>query len=148
MPAQHSPDSSQRLTDPSAARDPARRGLRWTDGDVLVALVVLWIASLVRVWGAFARHEVFGSEATLAFMSLVLVPCLFLRARVRPRAPAVQSVTRPQLRLVGARPSSRPRSSADSSASLHASASANLGASPNARRRNAEDAEGREDAET
>ena len=125
--AQHSPDSSQGLSDPSAARSPARRGLRSDDVDVLVALVVLWIASLVRVGGAFARHEVFGAEATLAFMSLVLVPCLFLRARVRPGTPAVPSGARPQLRLVGARPNPSPRASA--------------------RRRNADDAERREDAE-
>jgi hypothetical protein len=51
---------------------------------VLVALLVLWIVSAIRVAGAAARHEVFGAEATLAFLSLILVPCIVFRAHVRP----------------------------------------------------------------
>jgi hypothetical protein len=132
--AQQSPDPSQCLTDRGAPRSSARRGLRWGDADVLVALFVLWIASAVRVGGAFARHEVFGAEATLAFMSLVLVPCLFFRARLRSPAPS-RSVppgapgVRPALRLIG-----------HSGSTLSAGASTRPSA--NARRRNAEDAEG------
>jgi hypothetical protein len=104
--AQHSPDSSRRRTDPGAPRSSSRRGLRWNDADVLVALFVLWIASAVRVGGAFARHEVFGAEATLAFMSLVLVPCLFFRARLRSPAPSRvappgEPGVRPPLRRIG-----------------------------------------------
>ncbi len=118
--AQQSPDPSQRLTDPGDPHSSPRPrpGRRWSDADLLIALFVLWIASAVRVGGAFARHEVFGAEATLAFMSLVLVPWLFVRARLRSPAPSrgappeVPGV-RPPLRLVGpSRPTASTRAGA------------------------------------
>jgi hypothetical protein len=53
----------------------------WRDADAVVALAVLWVASAVRVIGAFERREVFGTEATLAFLCLVLAPFLVFRGR-------------------------------------------------------------------
>jgi hypothetical protein len=75
-------------------RLPARKSRAlWRDRDAVIALLVLWVASAVRVVGAFARHEVFGTEATLAFVCLVLAPVLVLRggrhesaARTRSRS--------------------------------------------------------------
>ncbi len=100
-------DSSHGPSGTSAATPPlARFRPRWRDGDVLVALLALWLASVVRVVGAGIRHEVFGAEATLAFMSVVLVPCIFFRAR--PRTPGQSQGLPPEgagvrasLRLVG-----------------------------------------------
>ena len=60
---------------------PRRERRPWRDTDAVVALVVLWVASAIRVAGAFARHEVFGAEASLAFLSLVLAPFFVLRGR-------------------------------------------------------------------
>jgi hypothetical protein len=60
-----------------APRQAARA--RHLDGDVLVAMLVLWIASVVRVAGAAMRHEVFGTEASLAFLSAAIVPWVFAR---------------------------------------------------------------------
>jgi hypothetical protein len=112
MSVVHRPqDSSHR---PPEAVDPPPpplhwRARQWRDGDVMVALLVLWVASAVRVVGGALRREVFGTEATLAFVSFVLVPCVFFRARprssgdakgARPGGPAV----RPALRLVGKDP--------------------------------------------
>jgi hypothetical protein len=94
-------DSSPSTVPPAHTDAPTPSGRfspRWRDGDVLVALLVLWIASVVRVVGASVRHEVFGTEATLAFMSFVLVPCIFFRARPRRLAPGFGA--RPPLRLV------------------------------------------------
>ncbi|HEY4012935.1 MAG TPA: hypothetical protein VGM06_06340 [Polyangiaceae bacterium] len=53
----------------------------WHDGDAVIALAVLWVASAVRVAGAFERREVFGAEATLAFICLVLAPFLVFRGK-------------------------------------------------------------------
>jgi hypothetical protein len=55
---------------------------------VVVVLALLWMASVVRVVGAAERHEVFGLEATLAFLCLLLLPyalgvALVKAARVR-----------------------------------------------------------------
>jgi hypothetical protein len=62
------------------ARAPARKSRgSWRDRDAVIALAVLWVASAIRVVGAFARREVFGTEATLAFLCLVLAPVLVLR---------------------------------------------------------------------
>ena len=44
------------------------------EGPVLVAVVLFWAVSLVRVVGAIAGHEVFGGEATLALMVAVGTP--------------------------------------------------------------------------
>lgn len=94
-------DSSPSIVPPVRTDAPPLSGrfsAQWRDGDVLVALLVLWIASVVRVWGAAVRHEVFGTEATLALLTFVLVPCIFFRAR--PRRIATGFGARPPLRLV------------------------------------------------
>jgi hypothetical protein len=78
---------------------------RWRDADVLLALSALWVVSVVRVAGAAVHHEVFGAEATLAFLSMFAIPWLAVRARLpRPRADA-----RPHLRLVGGSDAARRR---------------------------------------
>jgi hypothetical protein len=59
------------------------------EATLATALGVLWVTSLVRVLGAVHRHEVFGSEATLALLVVALVPKLiydcFDPARSRPQ---------------------------------------------------------------
>jgi hypothetical protein len=73
------------------------------DGDVLVAMVVLWIASVVRVAGAVVRHEVFGTESSLAFLSAVIVPWVLVRwgfQWLADRRKASPAPARPTLRLV------------------------------------------------
>jgi hypothetical protein len=65
-------------------RAPPRKARRsWRDADAVVALAVLWVASAVRVVGAFERREVFGTEATLAFVCLVIAPFLVCRRTSR-----------------------------------------------------------------
>jgi hypothetical protein len=71
---------------------------RWRDVDVLVALSALWIVSVVRVVGAGAHHEVFGAEATLAFLSMFAIPWIVVRGRLTDRAH--RNNARPSLRLV------------------------------------------------
>lgn len=48
-----------------------------------VPLLVLWLASGARVGLAFAHHEVFESEATLAFACLVALPLAGARRWLR-----------------------------------------------------------------
>lgn len=73
----------------SADRVPVRRTLRdrfrGADRDLLPAMALFWAISAVRVVGALLRHEVFGTEATLALMALVAIPCAaLLRRRSKP----------------------------------------------------------------
>jgi hypothetical protein len=74
-----------------------RRGSRWRDADVLLAMCVIWIVSVVRVAGAATHREVFGAEATLAFLSMFAIPWLVVRSRL----PAEPRNPRSHLRLVG-----------------------------------------------
>jgi hypothetical protein len=53
------------------------------DRDLLPVGVVLWVASLARVTYALANREVFGIEATLALVCVVLVAWLFWRDPAR-----------------------------------------------------------------
>jgi hypothetical protein len=101
-PREPSRPSGVAATSPRGARFKSRR-----NGDVLVALLFLWVASAVRVVGAAMRHEIFGTEATLALMSLVLVPCGFFRARPRTELRRSSDPTRPVLRLVEREPAAR-----------------------------------------
>jgi hypothetical protein len=87
----------------------ARFSPRWRDGDVLIALLLLWVASAVRVVGAAVRHEIFGTEATLALMSLVFVPCILFRARPRTERRRSSDSSRPVLRLVDRQDAKTPR---------------------------------------
>lgn len=52
---------------------------RWTHGgdtELLPVLAVFWVASVLRVICAFARHEIFATEATLAVCVGLVMPWL------------------------------------------------------------------------
>jgi hypothetical protein len=100
------PQPLPEATEPPAQASPASW---WMDGDVAAILVVFWIASVVRVVGAAMHHEVFGAEASLAFMSVLAVPWALGRAVLRRRRradvatqspPREGGAKRPVLRLV------------------------------------------------
>jgi hypothetical protein len=59
---------------PPAARRSA--GERGAEGDLLVPLLVLWLASVVRSVGAVVGRETLGAEATLAMLATVVLPWL------------------------------------------------------------------------
>jgi hypothetical protein len=52
------------------------------DGDLAVPLLLLWTVSVVRVVGAFVRHQTFGGEVTVAMLLGAAIPWL-LRDAVR-----------------------------------------------------------------
>jgi hypothetical protein len=54
-----------------------------TDLSLIVALGLFWVISVVRVTGAFVRHEVFGGESTLALMAVIGIPLLLLSGRAQ-----------------------------------------------------------------
>jgi hypothetical protein len=57
---------------------------RESDSGLAVVGGLLWLSGLVRVVLALQNHEVFGTEATLALMTVLLLPWLtleWLRAR-------------------------------------------------------------------
>jgi hypothetical protein len=58
---------------------PARWIDRYGDINLLGVFAVFWVASVARVAAGVLRHEVFGAEATLALMAVVLVPWHVLR---------------------------------------------------------------------
>jgi|HubBroStandDraft_5_1064220.scaffolds.fasta_scaffold64628_2 hypothetical protein len=64
-------------------------------GDLLLAAGVFWVLSLMRVVGAFARHETFGAEATLALTAVLCVPRLIDRRERRAPAPGTKEVLSP-----------------------------------------------------
>ena len=107
-PAANDPREPSR---PSGVAVPSPRRARftplWRNGDVLVGLLLLWVASAVRVVGAAMRHEIFGTEATLALMSLVFVPCVLFRARPSAEGRRSGDSSRPVLRLVEREPIAR-----------------------------------------
>jgi hypothetical protein len=93
VPSPKSPPSPSPAADARPA--PAHTGVqarvrRWRDADILLALATLWMVSVVRVAGAAQRHEVFGAEATLAFISMFAIPWLIVKARLA-RGPAAAS---------------------------------------------------------
>ncbi len=51
------------------------------DSDLRPIAIVLWVASLVRVGFALANGQVFGVEATLALICVVLLPVTAFRGR-------------------------------------------------------------------
>lgn len=53
------------------------------DLSLIVALGVFWVISVVRVVGAFVRHEVFAAESTLALMAVIGIPLLLLGGRAQ-----------------------------------------------------------------
>ena len=62
--------------------------------DLLLAAGFFWVLSLIRVVGAFARHETFGAEATLA-LTVLCVPRLVVRREQRAPAPEAKEVLSP-----------------------------------------------------
>jgi hypothetical protein len=67
LPSESSPSAYRSATERPAAEESV-------DGDrerLHPVLVLVWIASLARVVGAVWRHEVLGSEATLALLTVV-----------------------------------------------------------------------------
>jgi hypothetical protein len=72
------------------------------DADVVLAMALLWMLSAIRVVGAVMRREVFGAEASLATVSLVVIPWMLFRRRSGRRREETLSVGRsgPVLRLV------------------------------------------------
>jgi hypothetical protein len=62
------------------------------DSDLLVIGVILWLASVARVALAFAHHEVFGAETTLALGCVVGLPWLALRSRFSARPQRANSL--------------------------------------------------------
>jgi hypothetical protein len=63
--------------------------------DLLLAAALFWLLSLVRVVGAFARHETFGTEATLALMAVLCIPPLLVRRERRAPDPGTKEVMSP-----------------------------------------------------
>ena len=53
------------------------------DSDLVPVAVVLWLATVARVFLAVLHHEVFGAEATFALFCAVLLPWFVLKARNR-----------------------------------------------------------------
>lgn len=51
------------------------------DTDLVAVFVLLWVASIVRVGAAFVRHELFGTEASLAALAVVLVPLVLVSSK-------------------------------------------------------------------
>ncbi len=51
------------------------------DSDLRPIAIVLWVASLIRVGFAVANGQVFGVEATLALICVVLLPFSAFRGR-------------------------------------------------------------------
>ena len=70
---QSSPYRLRAQTDASRGAARCRANL-----DVLAAAVLLWTVSFARVVGAVLRHEIFGSDATLALMAIVAIPWLLI----------------------------------------------------------------------
>lgn len=54
--------------------------------DLLPALLIFWAVTLVRVIAGIVRHEVFGTELTIAFLVAIFVPWLLRGAPRRIRA--------------------------------------------------------------
>jgi hypothetical protein len=69
-------------------------------------LLVLWVCSAVRVGAAASGHEVFGAEASLAFVCMTAIPWLAVRSWLRrrrlpegPHRPAVRRRSSPSRHL-------------------------------------------------
>lgn len=53
--------------------------------------IIVWVPSIFRVVGAFARSEVFGVEATLALVCVIGAP-IWLVSALRSRSPALEDI--------------------------------------------------------
>jgi hypothetical protein len=75
-----------RSRDRSTGREGGSPAERGGDRAVLVALGVLWVASLVDVAGAVIRHQLIGAAETLALMALFAIPWLVWGPPARGRS--------------------------------------------------------------
>jgi len=57
-----------------------------SDVPFVVILFVLWIFSVARVSAAVSAHEVFGAEASLAFICMLALPWWAFRSWFKNRA--------------------------------------------------------------
>jgi hypothetical protein len=73
--------SSRRL--PPASARPLQQE---ADRDLLAVGIPLWVGSVARVAVAFASHEVFATEATLALACALGLPWLLWRSRASAAA--------------------------------------------------------------
>lgn len=66
--------SPYRAPERSPAKAPPSRSL--DDGDIplLPIFAIVWMGCLARVVFGVARHEVFGTEPTLAFLAVLFLP--------------------------------------------------------------------------
>lgn len=54
--------------------------------DLLPIFVAIWFASVVRLAVALVRHETFGGELIVVFLTAVLIPVLLFSARLAGRS--------------------------------------------------------------
>ena len=54
--------------------------------DLLPIFVAIWFASVIRLAAALVRHETFGGELKVVFLTAVLVPVLLFSARLARRS--------------------------------------------------------------
>ena len=72
--------SAYRTASVSKARVAAHR-IRMGNHDLLPVFAAIWLAGVIRLGLAFAHQETFGTELTLVFATVVLIPVLLFSAR-------------------------------------------------------------------
>jgi hypothetical protein len=77
-----------RLSGRSRAQPQLSASSELSDWDLWAVGLLLWAASLARVGQAVAEREVFGAEASLAFLCTFALPALALRRWLYRRAKA------------------------------------------------------------
>lgn len=77
-----------RLSSRPRAQHPVSAPSELSDWDLWVVGLLLWGASLARVAQASVEREVFGAEASLAFLCTFLLPALALRRWLGRRSKA------------------------------------------------------------
>jgi hypothetical protein len=58
------------------------------DSDLVPIAIILWVGSVLRVVAGAVEGEVMGTEASLALLCVVLIPCWLLRSWVQAELPA------------------------------------------------------------
>jgi hypothetical protein len=70
---------TERVVHPYRSPEPPPPAKRPTpDADLRIVYLGFWLLSLVRVVAAWARHETFGAEATLAVLAVLVLPRMLL----------------------------------------------------------------------
>ncbi len=62
----------------------AARVLELGDLDLLAVFAILWVVCAADVIASVVRHDVFGTQETLAFSLVLVLPWLLLRSYRRP----------------------------------------------------------------